>query len=221
MDSQVSIFIPANEVTRIEYDFISLATPNRQSAWDYLSGGLPGMMALPVVYGIETGINAAKMQLRYYVFLSWSSGGIERTAIFRLQDKMLVAFVQRLSVATGKPWKDRFHERNEPYREQRLEAVDQRFKIRFPTPVRIGSSDIPPGFYELVVLAGASGDFRLYVSKQKRFGGGRTLTQVRVTVEKAAENEGYRVIYTTSDTHIQRVIRIRTPRTIIRVKEPS
>lgn len=216
------VSIPASQVIEIVYDFTSLGRPVSEELSDYIcpEGGIVGLGVLALGPLIASEINSIRLRPHPYIFLHWNDDLDDRTAIFRIDQKpMLALFLAKLSEVTGKEWQDRFHEREDEEQEEIRTALDQKFQIRLDRRVRIGEVDLPAGAYDVAVSPKLEGGGRLFFDKRTRFNGKRTLAQARIEVlDRALQaNNQYEIIYGKTNNRAETVMEIRTPRTVVRL----
>ena len=216
------VSIPASQVIEIAYDLTSLGNPVSEEPSDYFcpEGGIFGLGLLALGPLIASEINSIRLRPHPYVFLHWNDDIDDRTAIFRIDQKQMLALVlAKLSDVTGKEWQDRLQEREEEEQEEIRAVLDQRFQIRLDRQVRIGEVDLPAGSYEVAVSPKLDGGGRLFFDKRTRFNGKRTLAQARIEVlDRALQaNNQYEIIYGKTNNRAETVMEIRTPRTVVRL----
>lgn len=162
--------VPVSGVATIFYDN---TVHNRSVEWiksgkwyipyEPFLGFAPSLLAV----GIGAAILAPFRSEDHFVHITWTQNEIRNVAIFEIGKKHFRAFMDRLSAATGKEWRNLPEER-EKLREELEREKDNKVSLQLEQTVQTAGGELKSGLYQLVLLERGKDQGELYFFPGKK-----------------------------------------------------
>jgi hypothetical protein len=210
--------IPASAITAISSNFTAEHTVTRSqvAAWGGLAQFNPyTLLFLP--FGIPVMAATYPIKSRYaYISVLWSEKGTDQEVQFRLDRKDYDPFMKQLQKSTGKEWKN-LESDWEKLKQALAAGTDHPIPLRLDRKVRMGSVEVKPGSYQLIILVGAAnqGDGYLFPSDQVKIE--HLISTSRVEIAATSDEiQTNGVIYKQDDSGVSRISEVRTSGQLLR-----
>ena len=162
--------VPVSGVATIFYDN---TVHNRSVEWiksgewytpyePFLGYG-PSLLAV----GVGAAILAPFRSEDHFVHITWTQNEIGNVAIFEIGKKDFRAFLDRLSAATGKEWRNLPEERRKLHEELEREK-DNKVSLHLEHTVQTAGGELKSGLYQLVLLERGKDQGELYFFPGKK-----------------------------------------------------
>jgi hypothetical protein len=162
--------VPVSGVATIFYDN---TVHSRSVEWmksgDWVTPYDPWFGPLPslVTFGVGAAILAPFKSKDHFVHITWTQNDIGNVAVFEIGKKHFGAFLDRLSAATGKEWRNLPEER-EKLREELDREKDNKVSLQLEHTVQAAGGELKSGLYQLVLLERGKDQGELYFFPGKK-----------------------------------------------------
>jgi len=162
--------VPVSGVATIFYDN---TVHNRSVEWmksgDWVEPYDPWFGPLPslLTFGVGAAILAPFRSKDHFVHITWTQNDIGKVAVFEIGKKRFGAFLDRLSAATGKEWRNLPEERRK-LREELEREKDNKVSLHLEHTVQTAGGELKSGLYQLVLLERGKDQGELYFFPGKK-----------------------------------------------------
>ena len=126
-------------------------------------GFLPSFLA----FGVGAASLAPFKSQDHFVHITWTQNEIGNVAVFEIGKKHFRAFLDRLSAATGKKWRNLPEERIK-FREELEREKDNKVSLHLEHTVQTTTRELKSGLYQLVLLERGKDQGELYFFPGKK-----------------------------------------------------
>ena len=213
-----SFSIPAQSVTAVSSNLTSehTATRNQVEAWGGLAQFSPyTLLFLP--FGVPVMAATYPVKSKYaYISILWSEQNTDQEMRLRLDRKDYSPFLEELQKATGKEWKNLENEWAK-LQQAIVGSASHKVALQLDRKTRMGTVELKPGAYELVLLAREAGHGEVYLFPNNEFNVEHLVATAWVDILPAStEIQAAAVSYEENGNGVSRISEIRIEGQVLR-----